>query len=231
MSHTVRTIVSLFILSTVLTSVHAQTFFPTPQRAFRKGCLLLSISEGSTTAHYTTGQSVAGNSELPVRHTCKMDGVRDPLFVEFGLTDRWGIGLSSGNDIFNVNPSQYYGFHLSGDKNVSAKTSEFTFDVNYHLYTGRKTDLSLYTSIGSFGVAFSGKEGDYNYNYNAKGGIIRFGGKARYYFFKRLGVLGMISYYSGSASPSGIKSNTVAEDIHTNIKGYALEFGLCFRFL
>jgi hypothetical protein len=159
-----------------------------------------------------------------------MDGIRDPLFIEFGLSNRWGIGLSTGNDIFKVDPSKYYGFQLTDNQTVTAKTSEFTFDVNYHLYSGRKTDLSIYSSLGSFGVAFSGKDGDYNYKYNAKGGIIRFGTKLRYYFYKRLGVMGMASYYSGTASPLEVKGNSVANNVSTTIQGYALEFGLCFRF-
>lgn len=208
------------------------------QKAFRKGSLLVSISEGSTSADYST--NFIKNPELPESdvktdnppgvHTTKMDGIRDPLFIEFGLSDRWGIGLSTGNDIFKVDPAKYYGFKLPENKTVTANTSEFTFDVNYHVFTRAKTDISIYSSVGSFGVAFNGKEGDYDYKYNAKGGIIRLGTKARYYFYKRLGVLGMVSYYSGSASPEDVKGNTVGTNVNTSIKGYALEFGLCFRF-
>ncbi|MES2618638.1 MAG: hypothetical protein V4613_12220 [Bacteroidota bacterium] len=199
------------------------------QMAFKKGCLLLSISEGSTTAKYST-TNTAQTTESPATQFSEMDGIRDPLFIEFGLSNRWGIGLSTGNDLFDVDPNKYYGFNLSDNKKVNVKTSEFTFDVNYHLYTRKRLDWSIYTSFGSFGVAFSGKDGDAAYNYKAKGGIIRVGSKLRYYFWKRLGVLGMVSQYSGTASTDGVKGNTVGTNTATTISGYALEFGLCFRF-
>ncbi len=218
-------LVSFFFFSTATSTLHAQ--------AFRKGCLLLSISEGSTTAKYsTTNHNAAGNTEAMATqiHMADMDGVRDPLFLEFGLSNRWGIGLSSGNDLFTLNPQTYYGFKRSDGKSITAKTSEFTFDINYHFYTRKKVDLSVYTSLGSFGVAFSGKDGETAYNYNSKGGIVRAGIKARYYFWKRLGVMGMISTYSADASTDGLKGITVGNNTSTSIKGTALEFGLCFRF-
>lgn len=201
------------------------------QNAFRKGSLLLSISEGITPSTYTT-TNVTKNNETPYSHYSKMDGVRDPLFIEFGLTNRWGIGLSTGNDLFDIDPNKYYGFHLSDNREVNVKTSEFTFDVNYHFYTRQRIDWSLYTSVGSFGVAFDAKDGANNYTYNAKGGIIRMGTKLRYYFWGRLGALGMLSTYSGTASPENIGSNNIAsaKNTETSISGYALEFGLCFRF-
>lgn len=199
------------------------------QMAFKKGCLLLSISEGSTTAQYSTNNT-SFNCLPPTKQSSKMDGIRDPLFIEFGLSNRWGIGLSTGNDLFDVDPNKYYGFGLSENKKVNVKTSEFTFDVNYHLYTRKHIDWSIYTSMGSFGVAFSGKDAETSYNYNAKGGIIRVGSKLRYYFWKRLGALAMVSKYSGTASPDGVKGNTVGMNTATTISGYALEFGLCFRF-
>ncbi len=218
-------IVAFFCFTTFSTTLNAQ--------AFKRGCLLVSISEGSTTANYTTTNSNPANNSESSRisqiHSADMDGIRDPLFIEFGLSNRWGIGLSSGNDLFTINPLPYYGFKLSDNKPVTAKTSEFTFDVNYHFYTRKRVDMSLYTSLGSFGVAFSGKDGENSYNYNAKGGIIRAGIKARYYFWKRLGALAMVSTYSANASTDGIKGITVGNNTSTAIKGTALEFGLCFR--
>lgn len=204
-------------------------------QAFKKGCLLLSISEGSTSANYSTHNHSADlinpeGKKASAICSSDMDGVRDPLFFEFGLSNRWGVGLSTGNDLFTLNPSQFYGFQRSDNKSVTAKTSEFTFDLNYHFYTRKRVDLSVYTSLGSFGVAFNSKDGDQTYNYNAKGGIARAGIKARYYFWKRLGVMGMLSTYTGTAATDGIKGNTVATNTSTTIKGSAVEFGLCFRF-
>jgi hypothetical protein len=179
--------------------------------AFHKGALLVSISEGSTTANYSTMNTT--NIENPrAKFNCEMDGIRDPLFIEFGISRRWGIGLSSGADIFSVN------------------SKEFTFDLNYHLYSGRRVDWSVYTSVGSFSVGFKEKIGETDFNYMAKGGIFRVGTKFRYYFWKRLGVLGMLSSYSGNAEQTKNSSSYEGQKYSTNITGTAVEFGLCFRF-
>lgn len=204
-------------------------------QAFKKGCLLLSLSEGTTAANYSTNnhsanQNTPENKGASAFYGSDMDGIRDPLFIEFGLSNRWGIGLSTGNDLFTIDPSKFYGFKRSDNQAITAKTSEFTFDINYHFYTRKKVDLSVYTSLGSFGVAFNGKDGDQTYNYNAKGGIARLGIKARYYFWKRLGVMGMLSTYSGTAATDGLQGITVGNNTSTTIKGSAVEFGLCFRF-
>lgn len=204
-------------------------------QAFKKGCLLLSVSDGSTSANYTTHNLSANPSNAEKGRayaycSSDMDGIRDPLFFEFGLSKHWGVGLSTGNDLFTLNPTNFYGFQRTDKKAITAKTSEFTFDLNYHFYTSQKVDLSVYSSLGSFGVAFNEKEGDQTYNYNAKGGIVRGGIKARYYFWKRLGVMGMLSTYTGTAATDGIKGNTVGTNTSTTIKGSAVEFGLCFRF-
>jgi len=208
-----------FLLLTLLVSASLNA------QSFKKGSFLISISEGSTTAQYAT------NNVNTLKQYCnsKLDGVRDPLFIEYGISKRWGIGLSTGNDLFNINAKNFYGFNTNDGKDINVKTSEFTFDLNYHLYSRKRTDVSVYGSIGSFGVDFTSKSGENTYNYKGTGGIIRFGTKFRYYFWKRLGVLAMLSTYSGTATPQ--------KDLHfgdqlapaTTIVGTATEFGLCFR--
>lgn len=197
-------------------------------QSFKKGSFLVSISEGSTTANYSTRDiSKSGMSSM---YKSEVDGERDPLTIEFGLTNKWGIGLSSGADIFQVNPSRYYGFKLPGNETVEVKTSELTFDLNYHYLVNKKLDLSAFSAVGLFSMAYKGRVSDYHYNYESSGAIIRIGTKARYYFCKRLGVIGMFSLYSGTASPKGFKDNTVGANIATTVSGRALEFGLCYRF-
>lgn len=198
--------------------------------SFYKGALLLSISEGSTTANYSTSNREASRSHT--RYTCKMDGVRDPFFIEYGITNKWGIGISSGNDLFTVNSQDYYGFRTSGNKALDVKTSEFTFDLNYHLYSGRHIDWSLYSSVGSFGVSYNALVGENatNYHYNAKGGIFRMGSRVRYYFGRRFGVLAMLSSYSGYAKPKTASPASEIKSYSTSIRGTAIEFGLCYRF-
>jgi hypothetical protein len=146
------------------------------------------------------------------------------------LTNKSDIGLNSGSDNFTANPNKYYGFKLPGDQTVEVLTSELTFDANYHFYVTKNIDLSVFTFVGLFLLAFEGNASDYLYKHESKGAIIRIGTKGRYYFWKRPRIMGMFSIYSGNASPLGVKTNTVAERISTTITGQALEFGLCFRF-
>jgi len=200
----------------------------TQAQAFHKGALLLSVSEGSTTAKYATSER--SNMVKPtLKFSSEIDGLRDPFFIEFGLSDHWGIGLSSGNDIFNVDSKKYYGFNTMENKPIEVMTSEFTFDLNYHLYSSKRLDLSVYSSVGSFSVGFNEKAGENTYNYKAKGGIVRTGAKLRYYFWKRLGVMFMWSTYSGNASPKEGTSSFEGHHYATKITGRATELGLCFR--
>ncbi len=215
---------TILILSLVFVSINHSV----KAQSFHKGSFLISVSEGSTTANYTTRD--LSKSGLPSFYKSEVDGCRDPLIIEFGLTKKWGIGLSSGADIFQINPSRYYGFKLPGSPLVEVATSELTLDLNYHYLVNKKWDLSAFSSVGLFSVAFKGNVSDFNYNHKSQGGILRVGTKARYYFYKRLGVMGILSAYSGSASPKGNNENTVGTNAVTTITGRALEFGLCFRF-
>src|SRR6476469_843484 len=72
-------------------------------QAFRKGSLLISLSEGATYSHFTTRNDNPYNDG---KSTEQINGDRDPLIVEYGLTDRWGIGLSSGGDIYHMNTAR-----------------------------------------------------------------------------------------------------------------------------
>jgi hypothetical protein len=212
----------LFFLSAFTSSAQRQ--------AFHKGAFLLSISEGSTTANYSTSNTT-NLSQPREKFSCEMDGIRDPLFIEYGLSKRWGIGLSSGADIFSVNSFDYYGFKTPENKPLTVTTSEFTFDLNYHLYISKRFDWSVYSSLGSFSVGFKQQVGETNYDYKAKGGIFRVGTKFRYYFWKRLGFMMMLSSYSGNASPKqGSAIHEGGQTYSTNISGTATEWGLCFRF-
>jgi hypothetical protein len=226
-------LLSLVLLFTASTSLNAQKMFRKlpAVKAFHRGSFLVGISEGTTTAVYTTKQrsETFGTPNLVKRGL--NEGCRDPLFIEYGISNHWGLGLSSGKDIFSISPSDYYGFTTNNNTPIKISTGEFTFDAAYHVFANKRLDLSVFNSIGCFSVAFQGQDGDANpYKYTANGKIWRFGSKVRYYFFRHLGAVGMISYYAAHASPKNVKDNTVATNYNTNISGYAIEIGLCYRF-
>ena len=235
------------LLSAILVSVSAITFNTAlnAQQAFHKHALIVSVSEGSATGNYKTigtydntsattpgssYRSSQGNDGEVVHHEI-IHGDRDPLIIEYGVSDHWGIGLSSGGDIYKVDPSKFYGFDVETHQ-VKVKTSDLTFDCNYHFLVTKRWDVSAGGSLGLFGVEFKGKENtDKNpYNYSAGGGIVRGDIRAHYYFYKRLGLFGMASIFSGSCSPGENTKNTVAMNTKTKIQGRAVEFGFCFRF-
>lgn len=194
-------------------------------QAFRKGALLISVSEGATHASFTTNNTNDGhmvNEEI--------NGDRDPLTLEYGLSKHWGIGINMGGDVLRTDPKALYGVN-SGGKKSEVVMSECTIDANYHYFVTKRTDISAFGSVGFADVTFKGKDGDAAYNYAAGGGIIRVGTKAKYYFYRRIGVMCMVSAYSAGYSPKDVKTNTIAVNIDTKIKGYAIEFGLCTHLL
>lgn len=198
-------------------------------QAYKKGSLMISISEGSTWARYTTSDVPINSEDPSTTHGGCIGGTRDPLILEYGLSNRWSIGLTSGADIFNVKSSKYYGFG-EPDKVVKVTTGEFTVDCAYHVFVNKRLDLSVSASTGVFSTNFNASTSDVSYKYTATGTIARFGTRARYYFWKRLGAFGMASTYFANSSPKEVKGNTVANTYSTKINGFAIEGGFCYRF-
>src|ERR1035437_3306807 len=174
-------ITSTFLLCTLAFIV------PAHSQAFKKGSLLVGLTEGSTSSVYSVGEN-----NNPVRNE-PIHGVRDPLSLEYGITNHWGIGISMGTDIFNINPNSFYGTDGLPVTGVKSTTSELTLDASYHFYVSKRNDLSLTASVGSSSVSIKGNNGDSKYQYTANGGIMRFGIHARHYFCKRIGVIGMLT--------------------------------------
>lgn len=197
-------------------------------QAFKKGTLIVSISEGHTIANYTTND-ISNGKEKRVNEDVLI-GVRDPLIIEYGVSNRWSIGLSSGNDIFNVNPSTFYGFKTS-DNQVKISTSELSFECSYHVFVNKRLDLSVFASTGLFSIKMKENDNDLYYNHTSNGTIVRYGTRAHYYFWKRLGAVGMISNYLANSSPKDVKDNNTAKNYSTSINGVAIEGGLCFRII
>jgi hypothetical protein len=217
------------LLRSLYFSLIALTLLPlraVSQVAFHQGSLLLSVSEGVTGSRFQTvnGQAVANDGQS----TANIIGERDPLTVEYGISPRWGLGLNMGADVWKVSPAMY-GI-VSDGGNIKAYTSELTLDANYHFWVTKRADFAAFLSVGFAGVNIDETRGDQQLKYRANGGITRAGFKARYYCFKRLGIMGMVSGFNTTCSSTGVKDNTVGRDYSTSVKGWAIEFGPCFRF-
>ncbi|NUM31251.1 MAG: hypothetical protein HUU47_02880 [Bacteroidetes bacterium] len=212
------------IVTTIISCCIEQSFSQT----FKKGSLYISLTEGSTNATFTTIKN--NTNRYKNQNIIDLGGERDPLIIEYGITSKTGISITMGNDIFTINPQNHYGNTFKETGETKVKTSEFTIDFNYHLYNTKKIDISTFVSLGKFSLEFKGTESDFNYKYIANGGIMRLGGRTKYYFSKRMGVMAMLSTFSGNCSPINVKETNIAKDFNTNLTGFSTEFGLCFRF-
>lgn len=193
-------------------------------QSFRKGSLLVSISGGDTYANFST--SHRGNNEIKAEKQ-NMAGIRDPLIVEYGVTDQIGIGFSSGVDYYKVDPLKFYGYN-SLHKKIEVATGEVTGDLNYHFFTTNVFDLCLYGSAGLFSTSFDDNTLGENKN-NSVGGILRAGTRARIYVYKGVAIMFMWSTFTSSATPKFDDETTAGKAYNTNIKGYATEFGLSYH--
>ncbi len=201
-------------------------------QSFSKGTFLISASGGNLKAKFSTKSNSLLTGEIsnynPSPTSELLDGIRDPLFIEYGLTNKIGIGLTSGGDIWNVDALKFYGIYTDKN-NVFLTTSEFTFDIDYHLFVTNRLDLSLYTSMGFFSAGFNEEYKSEELNYYAEGYIYRFGTSLRLYLFKRFSLMAMLSNYTSSASPKYAELNNLNNNITTKINGWAIETGLSIR--
>ncbi len=198
-------------------------------QAFRKGSLVLTFSEGATITNYTTTNI---RESKDVYNTVHAQGNRDPLALEYGISDRWGVGLSMGSDIYKVDPDHMYNYVWAAGK-INSVMGEISAEVNYHCFVTKRVDIAAYSALGLAGVNFTVKDDGKEYNYNCGGTIVRLGVKAKYYVFKRVGFLGMVSAFSTHCTTTGDQPGYTGEShpYATSIKGVAAELGLCYRIL
>ena len=210
-------------LSAVWICIFTSAFVRVDAQSFRKGSILVSISEGTTAVDYSTSDGGKNN-------TCNlMTGNRDPIALEYGLTSHWGVGITSGADIYNIDINKQYAY-TSPIKPVRTITSEATLDVYYHFLVTRRVDLSTYLSVGANSIGIKGTPGDgVPYQYTASGNVIRTGLKGRYYVTKRFALMNILSCYNSGFSTQHITGNTFGNGYSTNIRGLAWEFGLSYR--
>ncbi len=222
-------------ITLIVCLVLAFASFSNAQLAYQRGTIQADVTEGNTFSNYTTGINTTAH-EVGWGHFV---GCRDPLSIEYGISSRFGIGLSSGSDYYMIAPSQFYGFSVPYDQ-VKALASEFTIDGSYHFYVTRHWDIAAVLSLGFTTVTFNGYYGyqpnsdtykatgilasDGTYNYTAKGNIIRTGAHVRYF----IGHLGFVAMFTAFSEAAQVPKTT--GQYATNITGFAKEFGLCWRF-
>ena len=212
--------VKLILIATLLAAFNANA------QSFNKGSLVVSISEGTTYTHYQIADNTANTG---FTKDFNINGDRDPIIIEYGISKKWGVGILLGGDVFHFNPSSYYNVKSTDNKVI---TSELTVEGNYHFLNTKKWDLAACVGIGVAGVSFNGSMSDAtNARYSAGGPILRLSEKTRFYLTKRFGLLGILSTYTESCSPCSTSNNNLALHTKTSIAGFAYEFGLCYRIM
>jgi hypothetical protein len=216
---------STLILSAFICSAGLLACRISNAQAFQKGSFVMSVTEGSTNAIYTSNGPGPGEGGQ-----IHIIGTRDPFELEYGLSRHIGIGLTSGTDFYFINPDQFYNFNTPSEQ-VKAITSELTLNGYYHFLVTRKIDLSAVLSLGASGVTIKGNESDISYNYNSSGNIIRVGLHGRFYICHHLGFVAMLSTFAqGATTAATHQASNFGNNYSTAISGTAMEFGLCWRF-
>ena len=218
---------------------NANNFFaqqPMPL-AFYKGCLVTSITRGPSKAIYTTASDYKKQSHEEV-----LRGKIDPLIMEYGITDKIGVGFSLGGENYDVNVNDFYGAKLPSDKEVMTSSTKYlTADVSYHPLVTKKLDVSVFGAMGSYKVSGSiyqydncGYAGKNLFRYNGKGAVARAGIRTRLYLTKRLGVMAMAYAFGGmvneKAKTADISDGIKPARYSTTLKGMGMEFGVSYRF-
>lgn len=202
-------------------------------KAFYKKCLVTSITGGPSRALFTTytndGEKV---------HSDMANGQIDPLIMEYGLTNKLGIGFSRGGENYSIDPAKFYRADLPDySSTMWTSTKYLTADLSYHPYITKRLDVSLFASTGIFKVTGDvyklGEWCDPLYTYTGRGAIVRGGIRSRFYFTKRFGLMAMAYGFNGIVKAK-YKPGSVSDQInntgyYTNVAGGGLEFGLCFR--
>ncbi len=224
--HTFRNFFLLFLTIIALTGF---------SQAFKQGAFLISASGGSVKAYYNTNNynPIANDVSItqPQTKNSFMEGIRDPLFIEYGITNRIGIGIMAGGDVWKVDALKFYNINMPNNS-VNLKTSELTFDVAYHTYVSNRIDWSVYSSFGYYEASFDDKQNESDYKYRGIGYIYRAGTSVRYYIFKRFAIMGLVSHFNSVGKPmaNDIEHNNLDRPYTTSIKGWAIEWGFSLRF-
>jgi hypothetical protein len=197
-----------FAIAILSASVKAQSM------AFRQGSFEINVTEGNTYSNYTSNGLSTSVGE---GHTI---GCRDPFQIEYGLTNRWGIGISSGADLYTFNG-------VSGGQ-VHTVTSEFTIDGSYHFFVTKKIDVAAVASYGGSSIDFKGGTGDNSYSYATKGDIGRIGLHGRFFVLGHFGLVAMVTAFSETGVQQ-VASGYTGPRYSSSFWGIAKEFGICYR--
>ncbi len=213
----------LAVLAVVLASANADA------QAFRKGSLVFTFSEGATWTNYRT-TTTEGDKNVYKNVTAQ--GNRVPLALEYGVSDRWGVDLMIASDIYSIDPDRMYNYVWAPSR-INTVMGEISTNMNYHCVVTKRFDLAPFGGVGLAGVNFTVRDDGKEYDYKCGGTIVRAGVKAKYYMFKRVGVMGMVSFFSAHCITTGEQPGYTGEK-HPNattITGGAAEIGMCYRIL
>lgn len=191
--------------------------------AFHKGCLIFSLTEGISEVDYGVKPIY-----IDVFRRNSVSAHHDPLFIEYGFSREWSAGIELSADLLKIDPSKYYD-NTTLSRDVTVIMSDVSLYLSYHYLVTKSFDLSSVFGAGVSAVTINGKDNNAQYQYNTGGYIVRAATRGTYYFYKGLGVTGIVSAFTNYNSASNFKGNTFGKNYLTQIRGFSWELGLCYR--
>lgn len=153
-----------------------------------------------------------------------------PLSVEYGISNKFGLGLELGFNNYAVDDStKDNNGNMVLNVTESVKSKDFALFVNYHLLNSDKNDLFIGLSLGVSSINWTFD--NTNYEYSGRGNLFKFYIKDRIFFSENIGILfnlGYTSYVYNDMESSD--NNAILDDLKWDLSGVNLGTGLALKF-
>lgn len=219
-------------------------------QAFQKGNWNVDVGVGLGAYSTETTISVPIPILGTITSTAK-DGaasVMIPIGVEYGISNRFGLGVQLGFSNYFIDDSTEVKNPLTGQETgemqenntESVKSVDFALKFNFHLLEAEKNDLYVGLALGGSSITWEWKDVDNN-NSGTNGQVETLKGSGSYaslyitdriFFSDRVGIFFNLGYtvYNYSQLNSSTSSNAVINSLKWNAKGVNIGTGLALKF-
>jgi len=169
-----------------------------------------------------------------------------PIGVEYGISNRFGLGVQLGFSNYFIDDSTEVKNPLTGQETgemqenntESVKSVDFALKFNFHLLEAEKNDLYVGLALGGSSITWQWKDVDNNNNSSQVETLSGSGSYAslyitdRIFFSDRFGIFFNLGYtvYNYSQVNSSSSSNSVINSLKWNAKGVNIGTGLALKF-
>lgn len=239
-----KVLLALFVLFTSINLIYGQ--------AFQKGNW--NVDAGIGIGGYATQTTI----QIPLPFFGNVtatdnDGAASviiPVGVEYGISNRFGLGLQIGFSNYFLDDSTEVKNPLTGqatgqmqENNTQSVTSvDFALKFNFHLLQAEKNDLFVGLALGGSSIKWQWKNVNNNNNSNTtteqietltgSGGYSSLYITDRIFFSDRFGIYFNLGYtaYNYTNVTSNSSSNVAINNLNWTAKGFNLGTGLALKF-